>query len=69
MNFRVRETRSETNAAFQSLQPALPVASPSATLRACRSSRVFRSGITAVIDAIVAGSSKSRRVAVDESNK
>ena len=62
-------TRSLTNVAFHSLHPALPVASPSAMLSACNNSKVFTSGITDTIDWMVAGSSKSRRVAVDESSK
>ncbi len=64
-----RWTRSATRVARQLLHAAGPVASASASVRACSSSRTPTVPTASVITAMVAGSSGSRRIAVSTSSR
>ncbi len=64
-----RCTRSATREARQELQAAGPVASASASVRACSRSRVPRDPTVVATASTVAGSSRSRRVAVSTSSR
>src|SRR6478735_7266817 len=64
-----RLTRSATREARQELHAAGPVARASASVRACRSSRVEALPTAVATERTVAGSSRSRRVAVSMSSR
>ena len=65
----VRATRSAISAAFHSPQAAGPVASASASVSACSRSSISGVPTAAATAATVAGSSRSRRVAVSGSSR